>query len=41
LLWYNAHYEHVVRDENHLNMPIDYMGLELKPRNWRHINTLQ
>jgi primary-amine oxidase len=41
VLWYNAHYRHVVRDEDQLNMPIDYMGLELQPRNWRHINTLQ
>ena len=41
VLWYNAHYQHVTRDEDQLNMPIDYMGLELKPRSWRHINTLQ
>lgn len=41
VLWYNAHFEHVVRDEDQVNMLIDYMGLELRPRNWRHVNTLQ
>jgi primary-amine oxidase len=41
VLWYNAHFQHVVRDEDELNMPIEYIGLEIHPRNWRHINTLQ
>lgn len=41
VLWYNAHYQHVVRDEDELNMPVDHMGLELQPRSWRHINTLE
>jgi primary-amine oxidase len=41
VLWYNAHFQHVVRDEDQLNMLIDYVGLELQPRNWRHVNTLQ
>jgi primary-amine oxidase len=41
VLWYNAHFQHVVRDEDQLNMPIEYMGLEFQPRNLRHVNTLQ
>ena len=41
VLWYNAHYQHVVRDEDQLNMPMDHMGLELQPRSLRHINTLE
>ena len=41
VLWYNAHFQHVVRDEDELNMPIEHMGLELQPRSWRHISTLE
>jgi len=40
VLWYNAHFQHVVRDEDQLNMPIEHVGLELQPRSWRHVNTL-
>jgi primary-amine oxidase len=41
VLWYNAHFLHHIRDEDQLNMLAHHMGLELHPRNWRHINTLQ
>jgi primary-amine oxidase len=41
VLWYNTHFQHVVRDEDQLNMPIETAALELEPRSWRHINTLQ
>jgi primary-amine oxidase len=41
VLWYNAHFLHHVRDEDQVNMLIDHMGLDLQPRNWRHVNTLQ
>jgi primary-amine oxidase len=41
VLWYNAHYQHVIRDEDQPDMLIDYMGFELRPRSWRHVNTLQ
>jgi primary-amine oxidase len=41
VLWYNAHFAHVVRDEDQVNMPIEHVGLELQPRSWRHVNTLQ
>lgn len=41
VLWYTGHFQHVVRDEDELNMPIEYIGLELQPRSWRHINTLE
>jgi primary-amine oxidase len=41
VLWYNAHFEHVTRDEDQLNMPIEYLSVEVQPRNWRDVNTLQ
>jgi primary-amine oxidase len=41
VLWYTAHFQHVVRDEDQVNMPLDYIGLELQPRSWRHVNTLE
>jgi Cu2+-containing amine oxidase len=41
VLWYNAHFQHVTRDEDQVNMPMDHMGLELQPRSLRHINTLE
>ena len=41
VLWYKANFEHVTKDEDEINMPIEYVGLEIQPRNWRHVNTLQ
>jgi primary-amine oxidase len=41
VVWYNAHFEHVVRDEDEPNMPIEYVGLEFQPRSWRDVNTLE
>ena len=41
VLWYVAHFQHVTRDEDQLNMPIEHAGLELEPRSWRHVNTLE
>ena len=41
VLWYNAHFQHVTRDEDQVNMPIEHIGLDPSPRNWRHVNTLQ
>ena len=41
VLWYTAHYQHVVRDEDQVNMPIDHIGLVLHPRNLRHVSTLE
>ena len=41
VLWYNAHFEHVVRDEDELNMPAEHMGLELRPRSWRKTSPFQ
>jgi Cu2+-containing amine oxidase len=41
VLWYTAHFQHVTRDEDQVNMPIEYIGLELQPRSWRQVNTLE
>ena len=41
VLWYTAHFQHVVRDEDQVNMPIEHIGLALEPRSWRHVNTLE
>jgi primary-amine oxidase len=41
VLWYNAHFQHVVRDEDQVNMPIHYIGLDIQVRNLRHVNTLE
>jgi primary-amine oxidase len=41
VLWYTAHFQHVTRDEDQVNMPIEYIWLELQPRSWRHVNTLE
>jgi primary-amine oxidase len=41
VLWYKAHFQHVVRDEDEPNMLIEHVGLELQPRSWRHVNTLE
>jgi primary-amine oxidase len=41
VLWYNAHFEHVVGDEDQVNMLIHYMGLDVQMRNLRHVNTLE
>jgi primary-amine oxidase len=41
VLWYNAHFEHVVRDEDQENMLIHHMSVELHPRSWRHVSTLE
>jgi primary-amine oxidase len=41
VLWYKAHFQHVVRDEDEPNMAIEHVGLELQPRSWREINTLE
>jgi hypothetical protein len=32
VLGHNAHYQHVVRDEDEPEMVIEHMGLELQPR---------
>ncbi|MGH6898930.1 MAG: hypothetical protein ACREJ5_20675 [Geminicoccaceae bacterium] len=41
VLWYNAHFQHVVRDEDEPNMAVEHVGLELQPRSWRVVNTLE
>lgn len=41
VLWYVGHFQHVPRDEEEPNMLIEYQGVRLQPRSWRHINTLQ
>jgi primary-amine oxidase len=41
VLWYTGHFQHVTRDEDQLNMPVEYIGVELQPRSWRHVNPLQ
>jgi primary-amine oxidase len=41
VLWYVAHFQHVTRDEDQTNMPMEHIGLELQPRSWRSVNTLQ
>jgi primary-amine oxidase len=41
VVWSTGHFQHVVRDEDETNMLIEFMGLELQPRSWREVNTLQ
>ena len=34
VVWYVNHFQHVPRDENELNMPIEWTGFHLEPRNF-------
>ncbi len=41
VIWYVHKFAHHPRDEDEVNMPIEKEGVELRPRSWRHKNTLE
>ena len=41
VVWYVQKFQHMTRDEDQLNMPIEYSGFHAVPRSWRHKNTLE
>jgi primary-amine oxidase len=41
VIWYVLKFAHHPRDEDEVNMPIEREGVELRPRSWRHKNTLE
>jgi primary-amine oxidase len=41
VIWYVHKFAHHPRDEDEPNMPLEREGVELRPRSWRHKNTLE
>jgi primary-amine oxidase len=41
VVWYVNRHLHTPRDEDEVNMPIDWMSFELKPRSFHHRNPLE
>ncbi len=41
VVWYVQRFQHLVREEDQLNMPFEFTGPVLQPRSWRHKNTLE
>jgi len=41
VVWYVQRFQHHVREEDQLNMPIEFTGPLIQPRSWRHKNTLE
>jgi primary-amine oxidase len=38
VVWYVNRFQHVPRDENQLNMPIEWTGFSIEPRNFHFQN---
>ncbi len=41
VVWYVDRFQHLVREEDQVNMLIDFHGPVIQPRSWRHRNTLE
>lgn len=41
VVWYKTPFQHLTREEDQVNMPIEYQGVVVQPRSWRHHSTLE
>jgi primary-amine oxidase len=41
VVWYKTAFEHLTREEDQVNMPIEIRGVTIQPRSWRHHSTLE
>ncbi len=41
MVWVRTTFQHLTREEDRTNMPIEFQGVSIQPRSWRHHSTLE